>query len=115
MCLVLLASSIMPGCTSGDREPPARAFFEEYFIGGLLLESNEQAFKAIFRSAVCKAGGRAYGKLGHKIYRVCKPYHGAYRREKMTISFPEADPWEITHYEAVFFRSLGFHALSILL
>jgi hypothetical protein len=100
-CFIIFALFFVSACSTEEKEPPSRQFFEEHFLGNLHLGSNETQFKEKFGSAICRQFPHVNSPYSHWSHSKCNPNPN--KAAAVHISIPGAGKVSVTHYEAEFF------------
>lgn len=101
VCLVIFALFSVSACSTEEKEPPNRQFFEEHFLRRLPLGSNETQFNEKFGAAICRPYPHVNSPYSHRSHSKCNP--SPKKTMAITISIPGSGTVPVTHYEAEFF------------
>ena len=101
VCLVIFSLYIVSACSTEEKEPPNRYFFEEHLVGNLHLGSNESQFNQKFGSAICRPYPHVNSPYSHRSHSRCNP--SPKKPMAISISIPGSGTVPVTHYEAEFF------------
>ena len=101
-CIIIFTIFFFSACSTENKEPPNREFFEKHLMGGLHLGSNESRFKEKIRSSTCRRVPHVNSPYSHWSYSTCKLDPN--RPAAINISIPPSSTITVVHYEAEFFN-----------
>ena len=100
-CFIIFVLFFVFACSTEEKEPPNRQFFENHFLGNLHLGSTKSQFKEKFGSATCRQYPHVSSPYSHWSHSKCNPNPN--KPVAIHISIPGSGTVPVTHYEAEFF------------